>query len=99
MDKTLPKKIGHARFAGKGLSKFDPKPYTAEWYKANVPKRFDQVKATLMETGGFSAMDAEKATLNILRRSETALANIKFDPPSKCPSCGTATNHADAKFK
>lgn len=106
------KKVGGRRFSGYGLKKWDPKPGTVEWYKANMPERLNNTAINISNGMGipmddYQSEDGKWSTgaLNmaarVIRWSEQPLAQMvgagALDLPDKCPSCGTFTNHKAAE--
>ena len=106
------KKEGGRRFSGYGLKKWDPKPGTVEWYKANMPDRLNNTAINVSNGMGIPMDDyqdgegkwrdgALKMAARVISWSEKPLAQMvgagALDLPDKCPSCGTYTNHKAAE--
>lgn len=107
------KKEGARRFSGYGLKKWDPKPGTVEWYKANLLELLNNTAINIRNGTGVPMEDytlddgktwrsgAETMAARVLSWSEKPLAGIvksgAMDLPDKCPGCGTYTNHEAAE--
>ena len=109
---TQSKKEGGRRFSGYGLKKWDPKPGTVDWYKANMPERLNNTAINISNGLGIPMDDyndvdnkSQPGALTMAARviawSEKPLAQMiksgALDLPDKCPSCGTYTNHDAAE--
>lgn len=75
------KLVGGQRFNGSGQKKFDPKPGTVAFYKANMPDRLNNTKIQIRQGTGFSDSDCEVIAARVLRWNESPLAFMKFDNP------------------
>lgn len=95
------KKIGVPRFSGKGLAKFDPRPGTVQWYKANMPERFNNTKINIRSGLGCSDQEAERIAAQVLRRIEAPIQGIIDSgalDKERCPSCAFHLKHTDKPF-
>lgn len=107
------KKEGGRRFSGYGLKKWDPKPGSVEWYRANLPEKLNNTAINIRNGMGVPMEDytldegktwlrgAEAMAAGVLAWSEKPLAGVvksgAMDLPDKCPGCGTFTNHDAAE--
>lgn len=101
------KKVGVGRFTGKGLNKFDPKPGTVAWYKANLPDRFNNTMINI-RSALFQAPTKEQQAIadrmaaQVLAWNEKPLAGViasgSLDLRSRCPGCGFDLKHTDKPF-
>lgn len=96
------KKIGGPRFSGRGTNKWDPKPGSVEFYRANLPLEFSKVTGRIASGLGISYQEAEKKAALVMSWSEKPLAKLiergALDNPHRCPSCATPFEHTDKPF-
>lgn len=92
------KKLGAPRFAGYGRTnrKWDPQPGSVEWYKANMPERFNNTMINI-RNAGYDQQFSEQAAARVLAWSEKPLASMRFEN-KKCPGCGFNLEHCDKPF-
>jgi hypothetical protein len=86
---------GKRRFSGVGVrGKWDPRPGTVEWYKANMADRFNTTMLNI-KSAGYEQAFAEQAAARVLAWNERPLSKIPFPLPDKCFACGSGLIHKD----
>lgn len=94
---------GKRRFSGIGVrGKWDPRPGSVEFYKANMPDRFNNTMLNIksgMEAAGRpqSQKFYDEATARVLAWNEKPLSKIPFPLPDKCFACGGDLIHKESK--
>ena len=93
MGNRVPETGGKRRGQGIGIQKWDPKPGSVAFYKANLPDRFNNTMLNIKS--GLEALGRthdqrfyDEAAARVLRWNEMPLSKIPFPLPDKCFACG-----------
>lgn len=74
MFKPTSKKVGGPRYNGSPRN--GPKPRSVEWYKQNLPERFNNTKIAVRNTSGFTEEDCEIVAARVLAWNESPQPHI-----------------------